>query len=435
MFGCNQYSVFCFSDIIFMDTSDTSEEAGSTNVEFIISHQDESNRELQLQQHVDQFKTWLKKILEDSLDEFELLELSSKLGCELPTEYSYAVLKYEVRRFILLQLIKADTGDGPYYQRLLREAEEQCGNRKSEPYLCCFAGCLFSTDKHRKYILHLKFVHVNHKNLLCNFKKKCLRRFNSFDQLHEHVNEIHLLVEKNQKFNSSVDIDLECRCNLISCGGMKFKSVSLLVKHFNTFHVKDSRACIFKGCNLKFDKGVASRHHIRSKHILPCKVLLKPEHILDQLQQVMEAPVGYRVTELNSVEEIDQDFCDNSEDLNLEYDSFDSKEDEKYFKMQYADFLNRMSNYSYIPSVKVSEIANDFLQNSLKSQELRKNTLMKILDSIQGLSQSDRERILDVSISDDSYLNAQNELGSEFKRTKFIQENFDYVSPVQVVLN
>lgn len=120
-----------------METSDTSEEVGSTNVEFIISHQDESNRELQLQQHVDQFKKWLKKILEDSLDEFELLELSSKLGCELPTEYSYAVLKYEVRRFILLQLIKADTGDGPYYQRLLREAEEQCGNRKSEPYLCC----------------------------------------------------------------------------------------------------------------------------------------------------------------------------------------------------------------------------------------------------------------------------------------------------------
>ena len=106
-----------------------------------------------------------------------------------------------------------------------------------------------------------------------------------------------------------------------------------------------------------------------------------------------------------------------------------------YFLMQYSDFLNRLCHFNFIPVKTVTKIANEYLQNSLKSSSVRELKLRKSLESLPNITEAQVETIVKESILDDDYLNAQKELSSAFKRNKFVQENFKYVPPVQYVLN
>ena len=202
----------------------------------------------------------------------------------------------------------------------------------------------------------------------------------------------------------------------------------------NIFHKHENRSCIFEHCNVKFDNGAGSYNHIRLKHILKGHVALKPEHMLNQSEE-------YQAYSNEVCCDATAD-ADNSPNLSVEdNDHYSEKEfsdpeaDEKFFRMQFADFLNRMCNCYFIPAVKVTEIVDNFLQNSIKSREVRRSKLLKTLNSIVGLSQSDIERIVKNAIDDDYYLNAQIELSTEYKRNRYIEDNFKYVAPVQITLN
>ena len=190
---------------------------------------------------VKEWKASLKSLLEDTLDKFEVLDLARKFLIILPQDKSFSQQKYVVQRFLLLQLLKADQDSASYYERLLGETERSLDARKGDPYMCCLVGCLFSTEKHRCYLQHLKAVHFKHNHFVCNFKKLCVRQFSSLGLLLNHVKESHSFLIGFEGPERQIQEDVECRCDLLSCGGMKFKNTSKLLTHINTYHAAEER--------------------------------------------------------------------------------------------------------------------------------------------------------------------------------------------------
>ena len=105
-------------------------------------HDDHEEEEDQLSeqpsgQAVSELKTTLKRLLEDTLDKFEILDLARTLVIKLPEEKSFSEHKYLIQRFILLQLLKSDKERSSYYERLLGETDKTLDARKKDPYVCC----------------------------------------------------------------------------------------------------------------------------------------------------------------------------------------------------------------------------------------------------------------------------------------------------------
>ena len=135
--------------------------------------------------------------------------------------------------------------------------------------------------------------------------------------------------------------------------------------------------------------------------------------------------------------------CENDDSslLSIEQESATSEDDsevddtdENFFLMQHADFLNRLSNISFVPANKVSEINDNFITIASKSQKCRELKINKCLEKLTDLKESQKGEILKESVKD-VYLDAQKALNTEFKRSKFIKENFKYIEPLKIVLN
>ena len=78
---------------------------------------------------------------------------------------------------------------------------------------------------------HLKKNHANLKNVLCNFKRECKRRFSSLDDLVQHLKNNHGPSRVNEVSDTrfSTLIDIPCKCDLGS--GRNFSNVTELMKH------------------------------------------------------------------------------------------------------------------------------------------------------------------------------------------------------------
>ena len=140
---------------------------------------------------------------------------------------------------------------------------------KRSGYNCCYSGCSWSGKLHRFYIEHISRIHFLNKNILCNFAKKCLERFDSIQSLQLHVKRYHhrqniqMLSSTAGEKNSDLSILTPTQCTL--CTKM-FRSTKLLMTHFNTFHSSETRPCIFKNCSTVFGPFAESRHHFLKSH-------------------------------------------------------------------------------------------------------------------------------------------------------------------------
>ena len=45
--------------------------------------------------------------------------------------------------------------------------------------------------------------------------------------------------------SKSAVIDVPVKCNMASCASKQFSSIKLLMTHFNSYHKKDARECVF----------------------------------------------------------------------------------------------------------------------------------------------------------------------------------------------
>ena len=380
------------------------------------------------------FQDILSKLLNDTMDQFEVMNLASRFS--LPEETSFSKLKLQVQRFVLHQLVKEDSENVEHYSRLLNETESNLSLKTPGGYFCCLVGCLFSTETHRKYLQHLKTVHHSNQKLSCNFKKRCKREFSSVKLLFEHVSRCHSPNPTSNEIQQT-QVDIACKCNIRTCSGKKFRNVDLLMKHVNTFHGLDDRSCIFDGCFHRFKAGSNSRHHFRLKHKNLNNLKLKTLHLVDQSQEVIDQAIlpsndDVEVNTLYDDMNLPDDDLESLSDANN--DSDDDGNSGDYFQMQHADFLNNLCNFKFIPARTVTQISQDYLQNAFKSRDIREEKMRK---SLQGFNIPEHQidKIVHDTIQNDDYLQAQSDLSSEFKRDRFIHQNFKWVPPVEYVLN
>ena len=387
----------------------------------------------------------------------DIFQIKSKLdlfSIQVPDGEDVEKLRNILKKTLLEEILKVDIEDREFYETCLKETFEQLAlvTRPKTGYVCCLVGCKFRGKNHRNYVIHLKRDHPNIRNITCNFEKKCRRSFSGVDTLMIHLKEAHSSHTNKdvvpQSHVAIVEINIPCKCNRISCGGLHYPNIKDLMSHYNTYHGNEERDCIFLDCKTTFHASLSStaRNHFRIKHKHTGKLKLKARHLL--IPDVSESSREILPQEADIIEEdrnvnqrtsdgedYDEDQLNALENLDFIEDSDNDELSEDYYLQYYSDFLNRLGHFKYIPQSTIQEISEEYLLNTKKSLERREKALRKSLNNIKDLSQTDIEKIVTDVIENDAFLNAQQKLNTEYKRSKFIQESRSYVSPKEILLN
>ena len=234
-------------------------------------------------------KQILNRLLKDECDQFEILSLGNKFQVELQNESSFSRQKYLLQEHLIECIVREDKD--PYYARLLEETVGLCRLRRPQGYHCCLAGCSFKADKHKNYVHHLQKVHSNFHKLACKYKHECKREFSNIQQLIDHIRQSHSRIEGNTQhpLKHPPNMIISCKCDIVRCGGKQFPDVKQLMTHWNVFHEKERRECIFDKCTKHFNANSASRKHFRLEHVakndnrLKSRYLVNVEPMTDQV--------------------------------------------------------------------------------------------------------------------------------------------------------
>ena len=150
-------------------------------------------------------------------------------------------------KYVLEQILKVDENEP--YKILLSETIKCLNFKEYHGYFCCFVGCPYKANRHRMYVKHLKEVHINQDRYLCKFKHICKRNFSSISHLMEHIAEAHAAAAVSARIISLANAtDVPCKCDLSSCDGPHFSNLKKFLEHFNNFHIKEARQCVFEEC-------------------------------------------------------------------------------------------------------------------------------------------------------------------------------------------
>ena len=196
--------------------------------------------------------------------------------------------------------------------------------------------------------------------------------------------------------------------------------------------------CVFENCSTKFNPYSASRHHFRLKHLNTGDIQLKAVHSLGSSSNplVMNpelASIGDGELEEGVGEEgydaFDIDALENMETFDEDVGS------EDYFLEYYADFYNRLVHHKFLPQSTVQDICEEYFKSSKKSQEIRERKLRETLERVADLSPEEVNEIVKDVVEDDFFIRAQSKLNTQYKRTKYVQENMKYCAPIEILLN
>ena len=390
------------------------------------------------------------KISRDEIDSFEVISEGRKFGfLDFTEAETFSQKKHVLLRAVLEEILKVKDTDTRKYEEMLETTNKflELGALKqasAKGYRCTFIGCLFRGRIHRQFLNHLKTVHRTAESFLCSFQHKCRRHFEKVDELLDHVKIDHALAQppssdNNRTLTSGVDvISNSCRCNMVSCGQKVFNSFKKLASHVINDHVKEPRFCIFSNCDQTFNANAKStlRNHFRTKHFDLNKDDLKSVHQMGSVQSdhLVLQNSGDTV-EQDEVQDIEDEAEIDDDDVD---DAVENKEeeqvDENHFMMAYADFINRLINFKFIPITTVKLIAAEYLQQAQQSAKSRETVLRESLSRIPNISQEMLEKIVEEN-QQDPFLKTQEELSSETKRLKFMEDNFKLVKPREIVLN
>ena len=393
---------------------------------------------------MENLKSMCLRIVRNEIDHFELLAASAKFKLDFQPSDDFAYKKNQLKQAVLSEILKNQNlsiDDKRMYGEM-REATVKLLKFRSSAvkgFPCSLVGCLFRGKRHRDYVKHLEKTHSTSSPFQCQVDRECIRNFESISDLKSHVKLEHgrrnFGQPKPLESASGVQLQDPVKCNMLSCGGEIFSQTTELTSHINIRHKLEYRDCIFKDCDTKFNPNAASRNHFRLKHYIKNKVALKSVHLIEEVVQTPYLE-GIEQGEVDNTEVEDgmrDDTSSDGEDENIECCQEESKDDD-YFMMAYADFINRLITYKFIPVTSVKAIAAEFLNQSHRSCEGREAALRKSLSRIPSLTTAQIEQIV-LENSEDPFTRAQEELSSEFKRSKFMEENFKFVKPLEIVLN
>ena len=395
---------------------------------------------------IDELKCYLTVIIRNEIDKFTLVNLAKKLNVSLNYEEAFFFQKKKVEHVILQHILQQDQSE--QFSERLAETRSWLGKKSDIGYSCTFTGCFWNGSEHRKYQEHVRRVHFLNKNILCNFGKKCPEQFDSVQALTKHAEDHHKKKkscqtlsrqEVSKKSDIGINLMTPTRCNLCS---KIFNSLKPLMTHYNTVHFFERRPCIFKNCQSVFNPESISRQHFLRYHKRKEALELKEEFcLLDQTSQIRvdnledelncnpgnEADDGGN-NEDNDFEESAESGCEEEENRETIRDS----EKENFLKVL-CDFYNQLSHNYMVPHSTVQFIANQFLNISIKARvETKKEVENKLhTEQISELTITEVLKVLD----NDSFLDAQQSLTSQYKRNQCLKENFKFIEPTEIVLN
>ena len=168
---------------------------------------------------------------------------------------------------------------------------------------------------------------------------------------------------------------------------------------------------------------------------------LKNLHILNPISGTESQDFFEDIPDNTDQVEDEDGFGDHYDDLdidhleNCEEDPADDDESLRYFLDYYADFLNRLVHEKFIPKTTVQDIADEYFLNTTKAQRVREKKLRNSLQETRSISQEEVDKIIEDVIEDDFFLKAQKHLNTDYKRSKYIKENMQYVGPIEILLN
>ena len=387
-----------------------------------------------------------------NLDLFQIKSNLDLFSSEYHQSDDQEKLRMKLKKSLLEEILKSDVDDRDFYETCLKETVDMTmlRSRRESGYPCCLAGCNYISGRHRNYIMHIKRAHPNAKSVLCNYKKKCQRNFSSVEALVTHVNRDHSPeVDQSVIVPPVAPINVSCKCNRRSCGGMVFSNTKGLMGHYNSFHASEERDCIFLGCKTDFHASnpKTAMNHFRIYHKTTGKMDLKVRHLTGSAQASSSSNLAEEVNvveERNVSEDIfagdvfdepDQDdLGDLAQQEDFVGDELESSQ-ENYYLQYYSDFLNRLAHFKFIPQSTIQDICEEYILNTKKSLKMREKALVKSLKDRTDLSNTDIDKIVSDVMENDEVLNAQIKLNTEYKRLKFVQESPSYVGPIEILLN
>jgi hypothetical protein len=395
---------------------------------------------------MDQLKELLTALLSNQLDRVKVIYNLLKLKQSVDEDAPFIILKYKLQLELIQNISKQSNHDDVYLSTLKKETldylEFHQMKRIETGFSCCLVGCLYKTGRHRNYIRHLKQSHSNASSFSCQFGHQCKRTFASVDLLMIHIDQVHSKVSRSSVPGSGpAPADVPCKCIMLKCSGRQFSNTRSFMLHLRNDHVGESIKCIFEGCEKQLVNSDTIRKHFYLKHTKSNWFTLKTVHkvlempfIEDEHDDALEtssdigAVAGVGMEESLPAEEAFEDQEDVADNDNDEHQN-------KHFMMSFCDFLNRLSNFQFVPQTTIKIIASEYLKNYTKSNEAKLLSLRKQLETSSGLSESDKERIIAGFEKDDFFLVAQTNLDTEYRRNLYLRENFIYIPPVEILLN
>ena len=390
-----------------------------------------------------------RKLSKNEIDHFDLITEGNKFKLYFVPSDDFYQKKNQLKFVVLEEILKSKNlseVQRKIYVDMLettrRLLETHTAVKRGFP--CSLVGCLFRGKRHRDYVNHLERTHSTSAPFQCSFGRTCVRNFDCIRDLKNHVNTFHKskanedqILQQNPAVHGGEQFQVSVKCGMLSCGGVVLPSVQELTSHINTTHKAEYRECVFKDCNTKFGPNSVSRNHFRLKHYIPKKVVLKSIHI------IREEATSMVDTDPNNDEQVETIDSDNVNDYSENFDveeeeeedlQINFEEDDTFFMMAYADFINRLITYKFIPVTSVKEIAAEFLNQSRRSSKSREQVLRNSLSQIHSLTTEQIEQIVKEN-SNDPFTRAQEQLSSEYQRSKYIEENFKFVKPKEIILN
>ena len=391
----------------------------------------------------------LTKVLRNEVNAPEVEHYCDIYKIKLLECSSFSQKKYHLQKVLLEEILKSDPiTNREFYESLLDSTLSYLNVKKRDTwkYTCIFAGCLFKGNTHRQYRSHLHNIHPNRSSYRCNHNNTCLRNFECLESLEKHCKEDHIANSYSDDggHQEALVLSQNCKCIMLSCGQMNFESVKDLTTHISVFHLLQPRYCVFDNCEAFFKKGQSTTKHFREKHVKKNKLLLKEANCI-ALPSTIDNRLDHSVDDFDLCCEDDRDdsfWVDEEEDALFHQDIIQSEKEcagsisnELQMRMAWADFLNRLSNFKFIPNTSVKLVAEEYIQLSKRSAAYKNTKLEESMKKNTMLSKEQISQIIDEVVSSDPYIQIQEDLSSEKKRIAFLKQHFHFIEPEELILN
>lgn len=288
---------------------------------------------------------------------------------------------------------------------------------------CNYESLILST-----YLEHLKEHSGLTKKLICGYNG-CNKAYSNLKSLQSHTYRFHQYKSNKAVLpstNANNEVPLEIiHCTVENCT-QKYTNKTEIIKHLKE-HIEDGMTitCFYPNCEKKYHISSSFASHIS-------KFQKKKQAHLSQL--LNNSNVHYSEPII-----IDDDNLINEPSLpeyQAENNNLDSEKEifsEDIFLMNLAHFFLKLEFKFCLPASTVQFIATEITTITQQNTKVFKQNIPKHLEQL-GLSEASIEDIIKNTL-DNKMLDIDDRLGTIFKRRKFYEQNFPYVSPIQVPLD